>query len=307
MNPVNYCAAVLIGAAAVGLAAAGLFAGYRRLRPGAGVAPQTALQRAASYAALAFVLAIAALAGTPGVALLCAVLAGVGLIEWGRLTDLPAQHRIALQVANVAIVAAVAVRGPEAAEALIGGLVLIGIAWPVVRADTGRAIRDLGIAAVGCIVLSVLLVHGVALSYRYGELGTSLFVALAVACAVSDVAAFLIGRSLGRTPLAPTLSPNKTRAGAVGNVVGAAIGLAVFAPILLPWLGPAMLLVFIPLVAFGAIWGDLLESAVKREFGVKDAGSWLPGFGGILDRIDSLLVVLPLAYWSLRLVEVNQP
>ena len=53
-------------------------------------------------------------------------------------------------------------------------------------------------------------------------------------------------------------------------------------------------------VAAGAIWGDLLESLIKREFGVKDAGAWLPGFGGLLDRADSLVVTAPLLYHLLR-------
>ena len=54
------------------------------------------------------------------------------------------------------------------------------------------------------------------------------------------------------------------------------------------------------IVALGAVWGDLFESALKREFGEKDAGSWLPGFGGLLDRIDSLILVVPLVYYLFR-------
>ena len=55
-------------------------------------------------------------------------------------------------------------------------------------------------------------------------------------------------------------------------------------------------------VAVGAVWGDLFESLLKREFGAKDAGGWLPGFGGLLDRIDSLIVVAPLTYHLLRVL-----
>ncbi len=168
----------------------------------------------------------------------------------------------------------------------------------MIRADTGRAVRDLGFAAVGCALIPVLLVHGLALRFERGETGAALFIALAVACAASDVGAFLVGRRFGRSLLAPHLSPRKTRAGVIGNVLGAAVGVAPFAPALVPALGAGFVLLLVPLVAVGSVWGDLLESAVKREAGVKDAGSWLPGFGGILDRIDSLLVTVALAYWA---------
>jgi phosphatidate cytidylyltransferase len=292
--------AILLLGSGVGLVGAAAWALFRRIRPRPGLTGQTALLRAMSYAGLALVLAIAAQTGTAGIAGLAAVLGAVALIEWSQLMDLPIHHRIALQAANLAIVVAVAILGSAAAEWLIGGLVLLGLAWPVVRSDTGRALRDLGIAAVGCVVIPVLLVHAVLLSVEFGTLGITLFVALAVSSAGSDVGAFMVGRRFGRTPLAPRLSPNKTREGVVGNVLGAIVGLMPFAGLLMPAFSLWSLLIIAGLVAIGALWGDLFESAVKREAGVKDAAQWLPGFGGILDRIDSLLLVVPLVYWAIR-------
>ena len=111
------------------------------------------------------------------------------------------------------------------------------------------------------------------------------------AAAATDVAAWCGGKGLrpfgwARRPLSP-LSPNKTVGGLVGAVVGAFVVLT-----LLGTISVGLLVA----VAFGGVLGDLLESMVKRQAQVKDAGDWLPGFGGLLDRIDSLLLVLPLAY-----------
>ncbi len=125
---------------------------------------------------------------------------------------------------------------------------------------------------------------------------------LGLAVAISDVGAFTVGKALGSHKMAPRLSPNKTWEGAVGNLIGAyvAVGIMGFSiPSNLFWI----ITLGLPLlVAPGAIWGDLFESAIKREFDLKDAGNWLPGFGGILDRIDSLILVTPLVYYSLVLL-----
>jgi phosphatidate cytidylyltransferase len=301
-TPIEAASIVLVALPAVALVVAAIFIATHRTATGA-VGPRLILQRWASYAILALVALIVLHTGVPGMAVLVGVLGTLGLLEWGGLFELPLHHRVSLIVANAVIVATVAIAGTGAADILIGAVVLVGIAWPVVRADTGRAVRDLGVAAVGCIMVSVLLVHGLALTVERGEAGSILFVALAVACATADVGAFLVGRRFGHTPLAPRLSPNKTRAGLLGNLLGAIVGLALFAPALLPDFGAALLLAFIAIVTVGSVWGDLLESAVKREAGVKDAGSWLPGFGGILDRMDSLLVTVALAYWVVRLAD----
>jgi phosphatidate cytidylyltransferase len=312
VSPTAWTIVVLIVIAALGVAAALGFAVRNRSRARHGFSGGTAIARAFSYAVLSAALAVAVALGPLGVALLIAALSTIALWEWQMLTSLPWHHRIAMLVANCVVIIAVYQLGVEASPWLIAGIVLVGLSWPVIRADVGRAVRDLGFAAVGFLSIAVMLVHGVALAHDYGVAGVVLVAALGLSCAGSDVGAFLVGRRFGQTPLAPSLSPAKTRAGVVGNLLGAFVGLLVVTPGLVGAFamgtGAAQsvgfALLFVAVVAVGSVWGDLFESAVKREAGVKDAGHWLPGFGGILDRIDSLLLTLPLAYWSLRLLDV---
>jgi phosphatidate cytidylyltransferase len=299
-------ALTLVVVGAVGVAGAALYAAL----PGAArrrLTGRSALARAASYLGLAVILAAALVSGVVGTTLLLGVIAGVGLLEWARLASLPVRHVVATQVANIVVMATIAWSGTASADVLVGGLAFVAALLPVARPDTSRAFRDFGTAAVGLIVITVMLVHGVALVAERGAAGAALVGAIALGCAGSDVGAFLVGRRFGKSLLAPTLSPNKTRAGVAGNLLGAAVALAVAAPALLPVFGLAAIVGLAVIVAIGAVWGDLLESAAKREFGVKDTGGWLPGFGGILDRIDSLLLAMPLVYWAVRLLDPVAP
>ena len=110
----------------------------------------------------------------------------------------------------------------------------------------------------------------------------------------SDSGAYAAGRGIGGPKLAPRISPNKTWAGLAGGVAGAAIVGAVAAKT--TGLGgmPELVLISAVLAAFSQV-GDLAESALKRHFSVKDSGALIPGHGGILDRLDALLFVLPAA------------
>jgi phosphatidate cytidylyltransferase len=302
VTPTQLAAATLVIIAAVGVVAALLVGPLLRRR--GGIDPGVVRARALSYAVLAGILAVAITIGLPALTVMFAAIAAVALLEWSRLADLPLHHVAALEVASLAIMIATAVHGASTADLLVGGLVLAGALMPVVRPDTNRAIRDFGLAAVGLIILSVMLAHGVALAAERGESGVLLVAAVCLGCAGSDVGAFIVGKRFGSVPLAPALSPSKTREGLIGNILGAAVGVAILAPALSSVGGPLLLVGLVLIVAVGSVWGDLLESAAKREFGVKDAGSWLPGFGGILDRVDSLLLAMPLTYWALRLADL---
>jgi phosphatidate cytidylyltransferase len=116
----------------------------------------------------------------------------------------------------------------------------------------------------------------------------------------ADAGAYYVGRAIGKHKLAPTISPGKTWEGAVGGVV-AAMAMAALAHF---WFFRELPLKFIlPLAAvmtLVGILGDLAESALKRGAGAKDAANILPGHGGILDRLDSLLFNAPLIYYFAR-------
>jgi len=119
----------------------------------------------------------------------------------------------------------------------------------------------------------------------------------------SDTVAYLAGRAFGKHKLYPAVSPGKTWEGAAGGIVGsclASVGLGTFW--LLPELPLAHAIVLGIVASICGQAGDLVESMLKRSFGVKDSGKLLPGHGGVLDRVDGLLFVAPVAYYYVMLV-----
>lgn len=119
----------------------------------------------------------------------------------------------------------------------------------------------------------------------YSEFGMSSLVWLVIVVAMTDTAAYFVGKSIGKTPFSPT-SPNKTLEGVLGGIVIATIAGALYGTFLVPlWL--SALIAFVTSVA--SVFGDLFESFLKREAGVKDSGTLFPGHGGMLDRLDGYL------------------
>ncbi len=244
----------------------------------------------------ALVLAPVALAavwfGSPFLPVLVA-LAAIGMgWEWARLSgaDSPLV-KAAVIATGLASVTSSALGAPVTAIviALIGALG----AWSAAAASRARA--PLWTAA-GTLwfVIPCITILWIAPS---PDGRASVFWVLAVVW-VSDTGAYAAGKALGGPRLAPRLSPNKTWAGAMGGLAGAGlIGVAaayVMAAPLAPVLGASLIL------AVAAQLGDLLESFAKRHFGSKDSGGLIPGHGGLLDRLDSLLAaatVLGLMTW----------
>jgi phosphatidate cytidylyltransferase len=179
-------------------------------------------------------------------------------------------------------------------------LFVVGIAvltlWtkrPLVESLPGAGISSSALLLVGFPLSYAVSLHGL------NGVGPKLLLFALVITWAGDTVAYFVGRAIGKHPFAPLLSPKKTWEGAVGGFVGSLlVGFAfsywIKAPV------PQML----AMAGVGSIAGqvgDLLESAYKRSAGVKDSGALLPGHGGILDRIDALILAIPVVwyYWIL--------
>lgn len=186
------------------------------------------------------------------------------------------------------------------APLLTFGAIALGLVVLTRRRHIARAGAHFGVALSGLLYVP-LLVAVLPLLKGAGQ-GSWLTVALCMAF-FSDTVAYLAGRAFGRHKLYPAVSPGKTWEGALGGLVGgclASVGLgAAWLLPDLPW-SHAVVLGLVGSVC-GQL-GDLVESMLKRSFGVKDSGALLPGHGGVLDRVDGLLFVAPVAYYYVRLV-----
>ncbi|HMI51510.1 MAG TPA: phosphatidate cytidylyltransferase [Candidatus Saccharimonadales bacterium] len=155
-----------------------------------------------------------------------------------------------------------------------------------------------GISASGLLLVAFPLSYAVRL-HGQGTPGPRLLLFALMITWAADTVAYFVGRAIGRHPFAPNLSPKKTWEGAAGSFIGSLlVGVAFtrFLPVSLPHL--------LAMAAVGNVAGqagDLVESAYKRSAGIKDSGRLLPGHGGVLDRIDALILAIPVVwyYWIL--------
>src|SRR5882724_780646 len=191
---------------------------------------------------------------------------------------------------------------------MLSGLGLLLFTWAALRQPLDRVLPDAaaGIFALFYIAYPLTLLPLMRAMWD----GAALLLFLLVAVWAGDIAALYIGKNFGKRKLAPRLSPNKTWEGSIASIVGsvlAALGVALLGDYLATKDIPVLhiseplwqTLLLAAIVNIAAQLGDLLESAIKRGAGVKDSGTLLPGHGGILDRIDALLVAAPVLWYCL--------
>lgn len=215
------------------------------------------------------------------------------LTDKGRL-----RSRWPLVVVSAVMVPLAAFYGPEGQLWSLVGAIVLAVVIRAGRAflqpdSRSTTLPDIGVAVMVLAYIPFLAGFAVAVATSPGGV-LWLFSGVVIVVCV-DVAAYATGLSLGRTPLAPKISPKKTWEGFAGSLLAALLAgvlLGIFLLGLTWWQG----IIVGALLVGSATLGDLIESLIKRDLGIKDISSWLPGHGGFLDRLDSMLPSMAMLY-----------
>ncbi len=238
----------------------------------------------------------AALAGGYWFAALVAFFAGLATIEFYQLSRALGMRPAVVAGTSLTVALVFAARYPAypIAPALFTCTLGLLMVRRVVRQDFGTFLGDWAATLVASAYVGGMLSHFVLL--RDLQQGLAWTATAVLTTWVGDTAAYFVGSSLGRRPFFPKVSPRKTLEGALGGlVIGtlAGMGIGIFA-LGLSWLLAAALGF---LITLAATFGDLAESLIKRQAGAKDSGNLIPGHGGALDRVDSLLFAAVVTYY----------
>lgn len=262
------------------------------------------LNRRLGTASIVAVVAIAAMViGPVGTAVFVGVAVATATSELFAVLRRRGHHPATpvAMLAGASATAASYLRGPAGLQLVVVAAVVAIFAWYLAGGFRGNTAINAGLTIAGFAWVGMLGSYGALLvspdSFS-GHQGVFYFLG-AVLCTIAyDTGAYAVGRRFGRRMLAASISPHKTLEGALGGTVCSVVMGGAIVSAIPPWtVDQASALGVV--VAIAAPMGDLFESLVKRDLRVKDMGSLLPGHGGLLDRIDALLFVLPATYYLL--------
>lgn len=171
--------------------------------------------------------------------------------------------------------------------------IVVVLMIPARRNDYKNMIQRIGLSTIALIYLGWFPAHLAFL--RHHPYGLAYLLFLIIGTELNDVAAYTTGKMFGKNPLVSNISPKKTVEGALGSLIITSL-YVYFAHQWLPGFGTFPLILSVIILWIGGTMGDLVMSCVKRDIGIKDMGTLIPGHGGILDRVDSLLFVSPLFF-----------
>ena len=249
-------------------------------------------------------------------AVVVTALLGLALTEWLQLIGTARSVSMAVALLVCAVLLAVVFASWSTIEAVVLPLGVVAAAiWLMIAAVLVRpSAMTLRLPRIPGMVLAVVLVVAAWFALmRFLSQGVLMLFSVLFVVWIADTAAYFVGRAFGRRKLAPHISPGKTWAGVIGAILAVLIvaftiwqlipGARIYSNDLFAATGPAFALLLLALLVASSIVGDLYESLLKRQAGVKDSGQLLPGHGGVLDRLDAMVPVLPLAVviqWLVR-------
>nr|WP_274388263.1 phosphatidate cytidylyltransferase [Salsipaludibacter albus] len=212
-----------------------------------------------------------------------------------QLRELGHRSIVPVLVLTAVVIAVTTLRAGHLGQ--VAGLLVLFLGsagWLLVGPERRQALLRLGTTVILGLWISLLGSFAVLIVNLDDQGAPRLLLAIG-ATAFADIGAYAVGTWIGRTPVAPSLSPNKSWEGLVGGILVAGVVAALVIPQIsdLPVFDVAVVAVAVALAGFV---GDLFESMVKRDLGIKDFGTLLPGHGGIMDRVDGILFALPVAY-----------
>jgi phosphatidate cytidylyltransferase len=231
------------------------------------------------------------------------ILVALACVEAGRvLRSVGVQLEVPVLLVASAVMLFGAYQARHAGQAVgVGVLFVGGVLWQLSDPNRRDVVRALATTVLFGLWVGFLASYAVLLITR-PEGAVVATLGVIAAAALADIGAYGFGVAFGKRRIAPSVSPNKTWEGFLGGLLVATVVAAIVLPLVSDLFGVLDAAILAAVCGAAAFLGDLVESMIKRDLGVKDLGDLLPGHGGVLDRVDGILFALPVGFYTVELL-----